>query len=230
LNAFSEENQDKLIEYVMKENKIKCTALHHAACYEHEGIVNLLLNKFSEEKDKLIEYVMKENEKKFTALHYAASVEHEGIVKLLLDAFSEDKDKLIDYVMKGDEFGRTILHRTAETQSNYLSVEVRNIHKDRSKNVEMVQFLFELFDDKDKLIEYMMQEDESKNTALHLAVGDENKELVKLLLNQFGEDERLNKYLKKQNEDGWTAFSLASSAINKQKSQEMYQLLTSYKK
>jgi len=183
------------------------------------------------DKDRWIEYVMKPNENRQTPLYLAVRKKDQQMVDSLLKLFGkDDKKKFIDYVMKGDEFGRTILHRTAETQSNYLSVEVRNIHKDRSKNVEMVQFLFELFDDKDKLIEYMMQEDESKNTALHHAVGDENKELVKLLLNQFGEDERLNKYLKKQNEDGWTAFSLASSAINKQKSQEMYQLLTSYKK
>ena len=63
LNVFSEEKQDKLIEYVMKENYDKNTALHYAARNRHEEIVKLLLNAFSEEKqDKLIEYVMKENE------------------------------------------------------------------------------------------------------------------------------------------------------------------------
>ena len=51
----------------------KYTALQIAAQEEHEGIVKLLLDAFSEEKqDKLIEYVMKENENKYTALHYAA--------------------------------------------------------------------------------------------------------------------------------------------------------------
>ena len=50
LNAFGEEQKDKLIEYVMKEDDQKYTALHDAAYNGHEGIVKLLLNAFNEEE------------------------------------------------------------------------------------------------------------------------------------------------------------------------------------
>ena len=109
LDAFSEEKQDKLIEYVMKENDYKNTALHIAARNSLEKTVNLLLNVFSEEKqDKLIEYVMKENENKFTSLHYAASNSLEKTVNLLLNVFDKNKNvKLIAYLMKKNEDNNT---------------------------------------------------------------------------------------------------------------------------
>jgi len=66
LNAFSENERDKLIEYVMKENQYKCTSLHFAVYQEDKGIVDALSE---EEKDTFNEYVIKEHqdkEKNFT--------------------------------------------------------------------------------------------------------------------------------------------------------------------
>jgi len=82
--------KDKLIEYVMKADETKWTALHQASSKEHEGIVKFLLNAFNEEKkDELIEYVMKGDDEKMTALYHASNKGHEGIVKLLLNAFNK---------------------------------------------------------------------------------------------------------------------------------------------
>merc|ERR1712034_249960 len=109
----AEDEKDKLIEYVMKEDNINHTALHFASFMGHEEIVKLLLKTFRDGKDIiLIEYVMKEAyNKKYTALHMACFNGHEGIVELLLNTFNEDeKDKLIQYVKKEDHINHTALH------------------------------------------------------------------------------------------------------------------------
>jgi len=92
LETVSEEGQDKLIEFVMKENGHKLTALHFAAYKGHEEIVKLLLKTFSK-KSKLIEYVMKENDNKSTALHFAAHKGRDEIVNLLLSPFPDSEAK-----------------------------------------------------------------------------------------------------------------------------------------
>merc|ERR1712034_295642 len=102
-NTFSEKN-DKLLEYVMKENDEKSTALHYASWNGHKEIVKSLLKAFGEdEKDKLIEYVMKETYNKYTALQMSSFNGHIEIVELLLNTFNEkEKDKLIKYIRKED--------------------------------------------------------------------------------------------------------------------------------
>merc|ERR1711925_31942 len=86
LNTFNEDEKDKLIEYVMKEDNINHTALHFASFMGHEEIVKLLLNTFNEdEKDKLIQYVKKEDHINHTAFHFAsfAIEKHPRIINLL---------------------------------------------------------------------------------------------------------------------------------------------------
>merc|ERR1711925_57597 len=99
LNELCKENNEKLTDFLMKQDEDEETGLHYAAHWEKQGIVKFLLDAFSEEKDKLIEYVMKQNKHNNTVLHIAVDHGHEEIVKLLLEIFSEkEKDKLIEYV------------------------------------------------------------------------------------------------------------------------------------
>merc|ERR1712034_146727 len=150
----------------MKEDHFKFTPLHVATGTEkgHEGIVQLLLNAFSEDKnDKLIEYVMKADYKKNTALHYASS----QIVQLLLNTFrKEEKDKLIEYVMKENNKKETALNLACLQQ-----------------NEKIVNSLLHVFgkQNKDKLIQYVINENEKKERALHIASGKAREEIVKVL-------------------------------------------------
>jgi len=82
LNTFHEEEKDKLIEFMMKEDNINHTALHLSSLKGHEKIVELLLNIFNEEeKDKLIAHVINADN---TALHLALlSTENPQITDLL---------------------------------------------------------------------------------------------------------------------------------------------------
>merc|ERR1711925_51144 len=82
----AKEVKEKLIEYVMKEDANKATALHFACQNGYEKIVKLLLNSFGggeEEEEKLIEYLMQKNDFKYTASDVAAEHGYENIVKLL---------------------------------------------------------------------------------------------------------------------------------------------------
>ena len=84
-NIFGEDDNKKLMEYVMKENNYEYTSLHIAVQKGNETIVKLLLNIFGErKKQKLIQYLMKQTE---TPLHVASKNGNEKIVKLLLDIF-----------------------------------------------------------------------------------------------------------------------------------------------
>merc|ERR1712034_89472 len=174
LNVFSKkEHQEKLIEYVMKENEYKETALHLASQYGYEEIVRLLLNVFTEEyKEKLIEYVMKENKFKNTALHYASKYEYEEIVRLLLNVSS--KQESIEYVMKENQDKERALH--------YASHEKK-----------IATLLLNTFSDeeKEKLIEHliMKQNKYKKKTALHHASKYGHEEIVKLILNVLGKED-----------------------------------------
>merc|ERR1711925_9653 len=83
----AKEVKEKLIEYVMKEDANKDTALHFACQNGYEKIVKFMLNTFvegeEEEEEKLIEYLMKKNDFKYTASDVAAEHGYENIVKLL---------------------------------------------------------------------------------------------------------------------------------------------------
>jgi len=201
------------IEYVMKENEYKDTALHAAvdngsAYYENENVVQLLLDVFGQDKKKLIEYVMKENKYKYTALHRAthygkAYNGNENVIKLLLDVFSQDKEQLIKYVMKEDKDKSTSLHWSAY-----------------NGNENVVQLLLDVFDqDKEQLIKYVMKEDKNKNTALHRAAENGNENVVQLLLNVFGkgDNEKLLEFLMKANNDKFISLDYALSDYTQEK-------------
>jgi len=195
LKPFSEEEKDKLIEYVMKENDQKYTALHFSAAKGYQEIVKLLFKPFisEEENEKLIEYVMKENIEKFTALHLTSLKGHKEIVKLLLTAFSErEKDKLIEYVMKESTKKITALHFSSYSGHEKIVILLLNVFgKDNNK----------------QLIKYLMKEDEDKYTASHLASAQENHKIVKLLFQKqnnaiiLRDLQKVIQIFNKQNED-----------------------------
>merc|ERR1711925_9920 len=88
LNVFNEEENDRLIEFVMKEMEFKRTSLHLASrTAGNEKILNHLLNVFDkEENDKLIEFLMKKDVSEKTALQVASAYEShkkQKIIKLL---------------------------------------------------------------------------------------------------------------------------------------------------
>jgi len=96
VKSLLEEEKENLIEFVMKRNIGKFTALHLASKDGHEEIVKLLLNVFGEkEKEKLIQYVLIKNILNETALNYALANEHKTVVKLLLNVFGKEDEKIL---------------------------------------------------------------------------------------------------------------------------------------
>merc|ERR1712034_253613 len=94
-------DKNKLIEFVMKKDKLNNTALHYASHKGYKKIVKLLLKTFSEDnKEQLMEYVMKQDQDNYTALHYVSENGNQEIVTLLLDVFWEDKAELIKFMDK----------------------------------------------------------------------------------------------------------------------------------
>merc|ERR1712034_285231 len=110
--AFGEEEKEKLIEYVMKEDDDNYTALHYASVDGHEEIIFLLLNTFGQKKTKLIEYMMKEDSKNCTVLHGDSHKEHEVIINLLLSAFNEiENDNVVEE--NYNKYAYTALHHAS---------------------------------------------------------------------------------------------------------------------
>merc|ERR1712034_1401 len=69
--------------------------------------------------------------------------------------------------------------------------------------------------EKDKLIEYVMKQNEFENTALVVAASKGDEETVKLLLNVFkDEKDKLIEYVMKQNKNNETALFLATAYRN----------------
>merc|ERR1712034_113578 len=68
LNTFNENEKDKSIEYVGKENDDKKTALHFASNARHEDIVKLLGNVIGKDNAQLMKSLMKENKDKHISL------------------------------------------------------------------------------------------------------------------------------------------------------------------
>merc|ERR1712034_100560 len=67
-------------------------------------------------------------------------------------------------------------------------------------------------DKKDKLIEYVMKEDQNKRTPLLIAVGNDDEEIVKLLLNAFSEEkDKLTEYLMKEYQNKCTVLLIATT-------------------
>jgi hypothetical protein len=113
LDVFGDnENEKKLIEYVMKENAQKESALFFATQYNKHGrqkIVRLLLNVFGkEEKEKLMKWVTKEDTFEHTALLHLGTFQddlgghdHQKIVDFLVSVFgTEETKKLMEYFRK----------------------------------------------------------------------------------------------------------------------------------
>merc|ERR1712034_150226 len=79
LNAFGEDENEKLIEHMLKEDESK-----NDIVFGHEQIVKLLLNIFGkEEKEKLFQYLLKENKNKNTSSHLASEYGFKKIKNLL---------------------------------------------------------------------------------------------------------------------------------------------------
>jgi len=170
LNAFAheEEPDEKLIEFVKKENKIKFTALHFASQNGNEEIVKLLLNVFKE-KETLIDYLMKESATNHTAFHFACQSGNEEIIKLFLNAFSreeKEKEKLIRFLMKESGTKNTGLH--------YAS---KNGHE------EIIKLLLHEFGKKEKylLIGFLNKQNYKRYKAVDVALMHGNEKVVTLL-------------------------------------------------
>jgi ankyrin repeat protein len=205
LNVFvGEVEKKKLIEYLMKENNKKNTALYVATKKGHEKIVQLVLNVFVgvDEKDKLIEYLMKENNKKNTVLHIASKHGHEKIVKLFLNAFSElnEKKKLIEFVRQENKSYETALHLATSYGNKKIIDSLLNVFCEGEKK---------------KMIKFVMKENEYKETALHIASRIGQEEIEILLLNLFSEygfeNEKLIEYVMKENKYKNTVLHLTSN-------------------
>jgi len=158
LNAFPEEENENLIEFLMKQNSENYRPLSIATFHGHEEIVKALLNVFSKDKNnKLIEYIMKKDQNGWTPLLNASCKGHDKIVKLLLDAFpQEQNENLIKYVMM------------AQNDDKYTSLHLASFWG----HEKVVTLLLNTFGkEKNKqLIEYLMQESQYKKIALHHAV------------------------------------------------------------
>jgi len=170
LNVFSEEESEKLMEYVMKENKIKYTPLHYASQNGNEVIVRLLFHAFNE-KERLIEYLTKESTTQYTAIHFAAQSGNQEIIKLFLNAFKkEEKEKLIGYLMKESRTKNSALHYAA-----------KNGHE------PIVKLLLNEFGKKEKylLIGFLMKENDNRDKAIDVASRYGNENIVTLLSATF---------------------------------------------
>merc|ERR1711925_5074 len=81
-------------------------------------------------------------------------------------------------------------------------------------NHKIVKYLLNVFSEgkKEQLIEYLMQGDKDKDTALHLAADNGNQKIVELLLNVFSkqDQEKFIDFLMKENESTHTALFIAS--------------------
>jgi len=208
LNDFSEDEKQKLTEYLIKEDKNKKNTVFYFAIRN-----GYMLNRFGKEendtlivgeeyKNDLIAYVVQEDEWKSTFLHYASYLGHEQNVKLLLNVFCEEKkEELIDYLWKGNKYKQTALH-------------LASLNMDA--NTEIIRILLKAFgtskEDNKTRIEYLMKENDKMETALHLASEYGHEKNVKLLLGVFDNEpkEQCVKYLWKQNKYKQTALHLAS--------------------
>merc|ERR1712034_132455 len=100
--------------------------------------------------------------------------------------------------MFSEEYNEEFLMKKDDTASHYASIY-------KSENVFGK-------DVNEKLIEYVIQEDGMKHTALHSASRLGYQEIVTLLLNTFSKDKskQLVQYLMKENEMGIRALHLAA--------------------
>jgi len=203
LNVFSEQQNDSkhMIRYLMnqKQNQFNEDTIH--------AILNLDANFLN---SKLIEYVTKENVDEKTALHFAIENGNKEIIELMLNVFNEDnKKKLLNIVMKKNF---TALHSGAAAKKEKILKE----NEKKNPDPEITNLLLNVFreDKNEKLIEYVMKEDENKNTILHIALENgKNKEFVELLLNSniFSKNQhaKLMKYILKKNNKNLSARQIA---------------------
>jgi len=198
LNYFKDKDKENMIEFLIKGNEYKNTALHNASKNGNIKIVNHFLNIFNtkEEKTKLIQYLLKENQCEYTALHFAVNG-HKEIVELLLSAFNDDEKLMIHYIMKENQDQHTALQIAVQKQYP-----------------EIVQLLINVFDgqnEKEKKIAFLLKEDQYRYTILHDASYNGSKEIVRILLNTFNkeeENEQLIKFVMKEDKSKNTALYL----------------------
>ena len=119
----------------------------------------------------------------------------------------EENSKLIEFLMHG---------HTQSLHTNETDVKKNTALYMASFNgyVEIVTLLLNIFsEEKEKLIEYVMKEDDDMNvTALHLASLAGYEGIVKLLLNIFNEKEnnKLIEFVMKEEYNNYTALHMAS--------------------
>jgi len=133
------------------------------------------------------------------ALNFAAEKGNEENVKFVLNELCKLKsEKLIQFLMKeeGDWQKMTALLYAAD-----------------KGHVKIVKLLLDVFiEEKDKLIQFVMKENENNVTALLLATKYGYEEIVKLLLDIFGENEqdKLIAYLMKEYHNNCTVLIVAA--------------------
>merc|ERR1712034_220280 len=141
-------------------------------------------SEFEQEKDILIECLMKKESNRIINQFLKTSVSE------------EEKDKLIEFVMQEDKKKHTFLHAVSVKGKEEVVKLDKNstiLHfASHEGHEEIVKLLLNTFgeEEKDKLIEYVMQEDYKKYTALHNASKQGYEGIVKLLLNAFSEEEK----------------------------------------
>lgn len=185
------EKQNKLIEFIKKENLSKETVLHQAISQGDENIVEMLLALFKTDSKKLTECLMKEDAYKNTIFHLAAKNGNVKIVNLLMNTFPGDKNEIIQQIMKKNIVLNTALHIALEEGSS-----------------EIAQIFLILFKGEPKLLmQYISEENKFGVTSLRLAGEHEHAEVFDLMLNifeNFAEKDlslTSNQHVEKENEN-----------------------------
>jgi len=176
LKEFNEEEQEKLIEFVIDIfSRIQYSRIYHFF--------------------RFLEIIKKNQpsiEEKITSLHNAVEQKNEEFVNSVLNEFNEEeKGKLIEFLMQQQD-----PYAYEETDLRVGSI---NGHKKETAlhiasyngSEQIVNSLLNIFDkeDKTKIIEYLMKKNVHKSTALHLASSKGYEKIINSLLNAFGKEE-----------------------------------------
>jgi len=170
----TEEENRKLIKFLIKENKNESSALHYFSKNGDKQMVQLLLN-LEGNKDKKNEYLMRVNKKEKTALHLASLYDHEEIVILLLNAISEDKKE--EFLMKTNKYKNSALHDSS-----------------LNGHVKIVKLLLDVFDDEEdkvKLNQYLLKENNNQSTAVYYSTLSANKKSAELIAQKLKNSNKL---------------------------------------
>jgi len=127
ISVFKANDNEKLLEYVMKEDESQLTPLHLMSKHprSNENVIQQLLSVFDRDAShgRLIEYLMKEDQEQNTALHYVMEIPDqntcEKMICSMLDEFNgNDKENLIKYLTKVNA-----QNQTAEDLAHYPKIK-----------------------------------------------------------------------------------------------------------